>query len=810
MIRAIKATGMRAILASTEELLLLVSSVKDYAIFMLDPNGYVSSWNSGAAALKGYSESDILGSHFSVFYPPIERSQRKPELALEAAARDGRYEDEGYRVRKDGSRFWASVVITALRDEQGRLRGFGKVTRDLSERKQREDELRRYSAELEDLVQERTRELVAASLDAESAVCAARRSMSDVRASERRCRTLIENMSAGVWSLDLAGKTTFMNPRLLRLLGCEAADAIGRPAMDFVVGEQRDRAREVFLGGGLIEVQLERFDATPVWVSLECVPMATDDGEAEGAVCLVNDLSGERDVATAHDRFAAIVDAAESAVFSVDRNRRITSWSRGAEALFGYSKAAAVGMLVDALYPTGGGGELDRALSEVSATPNSELDVSTQVREDGSTVEVSVLTYPIKVATGDAELSIVMRDVTAKRRAAATLRQVTEQVQQLQKMEALGRLAGGIAHDFNNLLSVIMSYAEFLQEAHGRDSSLANDVREIQQASQRAAGLTRQLLMFSRGQLVAHTVVELNPLVNEMGEMLKRTLGEEIELSLSLTEPLWPVRIDPNQFEQVLVNLALNARDAMPEGGVISISTRNVVVDAEYIETHFRARAGNYVLLSVTDTGVGMDDATRDHIFEPFFTTKAHGKGTGLGLATVFGIVQQAQGMIWVYSEPGNGTVFKVYLPCCESIGESSVPEPPSVPRDGTETILLVEDEASVRTAARVSLTAHGYRVLESTSPHEAIEIAKTHPGEIHLLLTDVVMPELNGAQVAEAVAQLRPSTRILFMSGYAEDRMLRHGLASRACSLLEKPFTSSSLVRKVREVLDGDRLIAN
>ncbi|HET9933408.1 MAG TPA: PAS domain S-box protein [Polyangiaceae bacterium] len=807
MVRAITATGLKAIAASTEELLLLVSSVKDYAIFMLDPGGYVNSWNAGAGALKGYTEAEILGSHFSVFYPLNERAQRKPELALEAAARDGRYEDEGYRVRKDGSRFWASAVITALRDDQGRLRGFGKVTRDLTERKQREDELRRYNAELERRVEERTRELIDASRDAQSAIAAVHRMMKDVRESERRHRTLVEHMNAGVLALDSEGNTTFMSARLGRMLGREPRDSLGRPAVSFIVSAQRSRALEVMQSHGTIEVQAERDGLSPIWVSLECVPLTQDDGEPGGVVCLVTDLSAQRNADESIDRFAAIVDAAESAVFSVDRDRRITSWSRGAEALFGYTKAAAVGMLVDALYPTSISGELERVIDDLSAKPKGARDVSTQVREDGSTVDVSVITYPIKVATGDAELSIVMRDLTAQRRADATLRQVTEQVQQVQKMEALGRLAGGIAHDFNNMLSVIMSYAELLHEALGADAPLAGDVREIQQASQRAAALTRQLLMFSRGQLVTRSVVELNPLVDAMVEMLKRTVGEDVELSLSLADQLWPVRIDPNQFQQVILNLAVNARDAMPSGGVMSICTRNVSLDTTYVDTHFPARPGDYVMLSMTDTGVGMDAATREHIFEPFFTTKGPGKGTGLGLATVFGIVQQARGLIWVYSEPGNGTVFKVYLPRSEVGREQPVSEPQPALARGSETILLVEDEAAVRSAARVSLASNGYRVLEAPTPQAALDIAKAHPDEIHLLLTDVVMPEMNGPQLAQIVASLRPSMRILFMSGYAEDRMLPHGLVAHAFSLLEKPFTSSSLVRKVRETLDAERL---
>jgi len=382
-------------------------------------------------------------------------------------------------------------------------------------------------------------------------------------------------------------------------------------------------------------------------------------------------------------------------------------------------------------------------------------------------------------------------------------KQLEAQLRQAQKMEAVGRLAGGIAHDFNNLLMVIQGYTELLLDRLGREHPLRRNAEQIHDASQRAASLTRQLLAFSRKQMLAPEVLNIRSVVCDMESILRRLIGEDINLATVNPGDLWHVRADRSQVEQVILNLAVNSRDAMPNGGTVTIETANVELDSSYSRQAV-VEPGEYVMIAVSDTGCGMDAETQAHVFEPFFTTKEKGKGTGLGLATVYGIVKQSGGYIWVYSEVGNGTTFKVYLP---RVREAEKPaqhklETKSFPL-GCETILLVEDEKGVRELAREYLEQIGYTVLGAENSQEAIEVAKNHPGTIELLFTDVVMAGMSGRQLAEKMAKLRPGIRILYMSGYADEAIVHHGILGRGVVLLQKPFTLNSLALKVRETLD-------
>ena len=383
-----------------------------------------------------------------------------------------------------------------------------------------------------------------------------------------------------------------------------------------------------------------------------------------------------------------------------------------------------------------------------------------------------------------------------------------QELRQSQKMEAIGRLAGGVAHDFNNILTAILGYGDLLYDALDADPTLQKDAEEIRKAANRAASLTRQLLAFSRKEATLSEVVNVNELVSGMEKMLRRLIGADIEVAAVLDPALGAVKADPGQLEQVLLNLAVNARDAMPRGGRLTIETSNVHVDDSYSVSHSGLiRPGAYVLLSVSDTGVGMDEATRLRIFEPFFTTKEQGKGTGLGLAMVYGTVKQSGGFIWVYSEPNRGTTLKVYLPITEETqGRAGVSAPPETAVRGEETILLVEDEDPVRALARRVLEAAGYRVLEARQGAEALDITQSFAGPIHLLLTDTVMPGMGGPELAGLLAGSHPETRALFMSGYADDAVLRHGILAGDAPFLQKPFTAGVLTRKVREVLDRRR----
>jgi signal transduction histidine kinase len=378
-----------------------------------------------------------------------------------------------------------------------------------------------------------------------------------------------------------------------------------------------------------------------------------------------------------------------------------------------------------------------------------------------------------------------------------------EQMRQAQKMEAVGQLAGGVAHDFNNLLTVILIHGERLLQKLPASDPARTSVEQIKRAGDRAAALTGQLLTFSRQQVLEPKLIDLNAIVLDTEKMLRRVIREDIVLATSLSEELGTVKADPGQIEQILMNLAVNARDAMPRGGSLTFETRNVDLDASYAKTHLDVSPGPYVMLAVSDTGIGMDRATRARIFEPFFTTKELGAGTGLGLATVFGIVKQSGGSIWVYSEPGQGSTFKIYLPrvghdalITEEGGRTAAP--PS----GTETILVVEDDEAVREITVSAFLDLGYKVLEAGDGIEAVRLCESHEGPIHLLVSDVVMPGMSGPKVAEAVQTTRPDTRILFLSGYTDDAMVRHGLIHKDIAFLQKPFTVDALAKKVRETL--------
>jgi len=396
-------------------------------------------------------------------------------------------------------------------------------------------------------------------------------------------------------------------------------------------------------------------------------------------------------------------------------------------------------------------------------------------------------------------------DITERKRAAEAKEKLEDQLRQAQKMESIGSLAGGVAHDFNNLLSVILSYTEFATQ--GANEQLRDDLQEVKKAAERAAALTRQLLAFSRKQILQPVPLDLNHVATALEKMLRRILGEDIDLVQKLAPDLGLTLADPSQIDQIIMNLVVNARDAMPEGGKLTIETANAKLDEDYASRHVAVKPGPYVLLAVTDTGCGMDERTQARLFEPFFTTKEKGKGTGLGLSTVYGIVKQTGGNIWVYSEPGKGTTFKIFLPCSPTAKAAGPRVPALVTRTtGTETILVIEDEEGVRNAASRILRAAGYTVLTAATGDEALLTADAHRGEIHLVLTDIVMPGMSGKIVAERLAQSRPRTRVLYMSGYTGNAIAHHGVLEPGTHFIGKPFGAEDLTRKAREVLDDAR----
>ena len=473
--------------------------------------------------------------------------------------------------------------------------------------------------------------------------------------------------------------------------------------------------------------------------------------------------------------------------------------------LTGYSREELLGQSAQLLYPTNeqficAG---DRLHALIVQHGLGMIEVSWR-RKDGRYVDVLLSVASLNPNDPDGDITFIAMDITERKRAEEEHEKLQAQLTDAQKMESVGRLAGGVAHDFNNMLQVILGNVAIALEDIPSDSSLRETMEEIRKSAERSADLTHQLLAFARKQTIQPKVLDLNDTIEGMLKMLRRLIGEDIQLAWLPHADLWRVKMDPSQIDQILVNLCVNARDAISNTGRITIETSNVVMDDTYVQSHRDCVAGNYVMLAVTDTGCGMDADMRVHLFEPFFTTKATGKGTGLGLAMVFGIVKQNHGMINVYSEPGQGTTFKIYLPWTETATVSCAEDVQLRRLCGSETVLLVEDEEQILNLSRRILQKQGYTVLAGATPEAALTLADQHAGLIHLLITDVVMPGMNGKQLVERLQASHPDLKCLFMSGYTADAIAHHGVLDAGVAFLQKPFTVQSLAVKVREVLEA------
>lgn len=621
---------------------LLIEGVADHAIFMLDPAGHVVTWNSGAERIDGYTGEEIIGRHFSCLFTPEGIAAGKPEEELALAAAQGKADVDGWRVRKNGSRFWANGTVAALYDDQRQVRGFAKVTRDRTA-KRRNDEL---------------------------------------------LRSVLDNTLDAIIGIDDQGVISMINRAGETMFGHPEAEAIGNNVKMLMPAPHRESH------GVYIDSYLRTGDAKVIGIGRE--------------------LSG--------------------------------------------------------------------------------------LRKDGSTFPLDLAVTEFRLDNQRFFVGIV-RDISERKR-------LETQLHQSQKMEAFGQLAGGVAHDFNNLLTVISGYSDLLLTVLPAEDVNREMVSEISRAGDRAASLTRQLLAFTRQQVLEPRIVDLNAIVKDTEAMLRRLIGEDVHLSSVLRKDISSVKVDPGQIEQVIMNLAVNARDAMPRGGQLTIETGDLEIAASYALDHPDTRPGRYVLLAISDTGSGMSPDVKARIFEPFFTTKG-GKGTGLGLAVVQGIVKQSGGSIEIYSEIGVGTSFKIYLP---AISERSPTEAVSSERrspHGSETILLVEDEDSVRDLAVVALKGFGYRLFTASRASAALQFMDAHGDEVHLLVTDVVMPGMSGRKLAEALHASHPKLKVLFLSGYTDDAVVRHGVLQANVAFLQKPFSPLSLARKVREVLDSQALAA-
>jgi PAS domain S-box-containing protein len=606
-----------------------------------------------------------------------------------------------------------------------------------------------------------------------------------------------------------------------RLYGWRAEELLGRHAADFRLPEERHLAFEnierVARAGSLLFDSVHRRKdggSVPVEISAR---LLRQDGE-ELFFGIVRDASerqaarrkaeeAERALRASEERFRRLAENAPVIIYRLrlDPGPAFEYMSPAALAVTGYAPEefyADPELVLRITHPE----DRERLARLLRGELTAQAVEIRSLRKDGTLVWKEHRANAVRDAAGRVvALEGLVVDVTERKRAEESLRQTQQQLLMAQKMEAVGRLAGGVAHDFNNLLNVITGYAEMLGRTLGAEHAARPKLEQILKAADRASAVTRQLLAFSRRQVLQPRIVDINGVVSDLEKSLLRLIGEDVELATRLAPDLGWVKVDPGQLEQVVMNLAVNARDAMPQGGRLTIATDNVDFDVPYTLAHEPAQPGRYVMLAVSDTGVGIDPEVRAHIFEPFFTTKPAGKGTGLGLATVYGIVKQSGGYIWVYSEPGQGTTFKIYLPRVDApvtSGGAAVLHPQ--PARGHETVLLVEDQAEVRELAREALTELGYRVLVAAGPEEALRIEQAFPETIELLLTDVVMPRASGRQLAEELRARRAGLRVLYMSGYTSDIVASHGVLDAGVQLLEKPFTLEALARKVREALEA------
>lgn len=745
-------------------------------------DGVITSWNPGAERLYGYTAQEIIGSHAEVLYPPGERAVEADILArITAGQRVEQYQTR--RLRKDGSRVTVSLSMSPIADATGRIIGVASVSRDVSDR-----------------------------------VLA-----------EAKFRGLLEAAPDAIVGVNRDGVIALVNAQAERLFGYAREELVGQRVEMLVPEYARDVHPERRAGylsdpaprpmGAGMQLAGRRRDGShfPAEISLSSID--TEDGLLVSAA--IRDVS---DRTRAEAKFRGLLEAAPDAIVGVNPNGRITLVNAQAERLFGYDRNELIGQPIEILVPerarTVHPGHRTTYFAQPRPRPMGAGMQLAARRKDGTEFPAEISLSALDTEDGPV-VSAAIRDVTDRIEAQAERERLKTQsererleaqLHQSQRLESLGQLAGGVAHDFNNLLAVMLNYTSFISEEitqaavedPERWRPLHHDIAQVQRAGERATELTHQLLAFGRREVVRPQVLDLNTVVTEVETLLRRTLGEHIQLRTELATEPWPVLADPGQLEQVLLNLAVNARDAMPDGGTLSIDTSNTVID----DTAAAAEAGpgRYVELRVADTGTGIPPDVAERVFEPFFTTKPKGEGSGLGLATVYGIITQAGGHARINSSPGAGTTFTALLPATDQEAapaiEHAIPAPPR--RQGGETVLIVEDEQALREVARRILTSNGYHVLTAADGPEALKIAEHTDSHIDLLLTDVIMPHMLGKELATSICELYPYIRVLYMSGYAQPVLASQGTLDPGVTLVEKPFTATTLLNRIREVLDG------
>jgi PAS domain S-box-containing protein len=636
---------------------------------------------------------------------------------------------------------------------------------------------------------------------------------------------LIEALPDAVVAVDRDGTIVQVNSQAAELFGYDRDELVGQKVEMLVPESYRQEHhhhRKTFLAtpktrrmGTNLDLYGRRRNGSEFPVEISLSPVSTEHGTL--VLSAIRDISERKKIdeelrraneelyqrtveqlGESRSRLALIIDSSEDAIIAQGLDGIITSWNKGAERVYGYTPEEAVGEHISLLAPSDRPDEIPETLRKIARGESIEHYESLRVTKDGRLLNVSISVSPLRNAQGDViGASAIARDITAQRR-------TENQLHQSQKMEAIGRLAGGVAHDFNNILGIIKACSEFLRDRIDPAAEPSLYVENIKKATERGASLTRQLLAFSRASAIQPRVLDLQERLKDISKLLRPLMGDDVEVLVVSRSPAAVVEADPGQIDQIVVNLAVNARDAMPHGGKFILETSAVKFDEVFAEQHQAIAAGRYVVLAVSDTGNGMDEATVSRIFEPFFTTKEVGKGTGLGLATVYGIVKQSAGHILVYSEPGHGTTFKIYLPGADhKVGLVPKPEAETVSpkRQGT-TVLLVEDDEIMRSLTRKVLLEHGYTVLEADDGQSALECVESHKGPIDLLLTDVVMRHMSGPELVDRLNASHPNLKVVYMSGYTGELIAEREVLKRGIILLEKPFSRTALLNTIHTTL--------
>jgi two-component system cell cycle sensor histidine kinase/response regulator CckA len=767
------------ILEAVEKYRSLLENI-DTAYFEIDLKGNFTYFNDVLCKILGYEREELQGMNYRVYSKPENIKMIKDMYG--EIYRTGKSKTMVFYelLRKDGSRIVVEQSMSLMRGPTGEAIGFQGVGRDITERINAEEELKK---------------------------------------NELKYRRILESMEDGYYELDLKGSFTFFNDAAYRNLGYEPNELKHVNYRAYTSPETARRLNQVFRRlyetgefENLLEYEVIRKDGSVRHHEMSTGLLRDAAGRPEGFHVLARDITARREAENAlrrsEEKYRTILETMQEGLFENDLRGNYTYVNDFACRLLGYTRDELIGKNFKSVFPPHLADFVFKAYRRVYETSKPELLLDHEVMHKNGTIMIHQANIElIRDLSGKAAgFRTLAWDVTERRKMEKEKAVLEDQLLQAQKMESIGQLAGGVAHDFNNMLGVILGYVELIKLQLPRSDPLFHNVMEIEKAAIRSRDITGQLLAFSRKQITSPITFDMNDLVMSMQKTLFRLIGEDIDLQYYPGKDIWKIKFDPSQMQQILINLAANARDAMPDGGKLIIETRNMHLSEEYCSVHHGFSPGHYVMLGVSDDGIGMDKETLQHVFEPFFTTKETGKGTGLGLATVYGIVKQHNGFINVYSESGKGTTFKIYIPRSMEEGVTYQEAEEAFVAPGSGTVLLVEDDDMVRKMTSDMLEAIGYSVVSTGSPLEAQKMYENRDIRIDLLLTDVVMPGMSGKELRDRIAATRPGIKVLFMSGYTSNVIVHRGVLEDGVHFVQKPFSMGDLARKVREALSGKK----